>query len=204
MFFLISGTAAAGKTTVVKQLPARVQRLECHDSDEITAHDEFERCQQLESWIQLALEKQENGIDFLFGAQSPLGELLACPSAPKLAGIAACVLDCSDMERVTRMRQRGIDPNYPPSQDLINWAAWHRLHAWDPQWEQRVILGNGPAEHHYAIWSHWQQGDPRWKVQRIDSTGKDIPWLLDQVEDWVKAERSRPSALSPQSKWWEA
>jgi hypothetical protein len=62
------------------------------------------------------------------------------------------------------MRRRGIDPRWPPSQDVVSWTAWHRLHAWDPRWEQHVITGNGPAEHAYTRWTHWDQTDPRWQV----------------------------------------
>jgi hypothetical protein len=88
----------------------------------------------LEEWIGLALEAQQAGRDFLLASHSPLGELLACPSAPDLDGIAACLLDCVDTSRVTRMRERGINPKWPPTQHALNWASWHRMHAWDPQW----------------------------------------------------------------------
>ena len=57
------------------------------------------------------------------------------------AGISACLLDCSDIARVTRIRKRGLDPMWPLTQHTLNWAAW------DPQWEQHVIVGNGPADH---------------------------------------------------------
>ena len=86
MFFLVSGAAASGKSTVVKGLSSWLDNLICHDHDEIKAVDEDTRCQQLEEWIQLALNHQQKGQDFLLASHSPLGELLACPSAQKLAG----------------------------------------------------------------------------------------------------------------------
>ena len=145
MFFLVSGAAASGKSTVVKGLPARLDGLICHDCDERRVEDEYTRSAQLEEWAQLALAHQEKGQDFLLATHSPLGELLACPSARKLAGISACVLDCSDPLRVQRMRLRGIDPRWPPDQDALNWAAWQRMHAWDPQWEQTRHCGQRPG-----------------------------------------------------------
>ena len=94
MFLLVSGAAAAGKSTVAKNLSSRLKNLVCHDADEMKARDEYMRCQQLEEWVQLALNHQRESQDFLLTSHSPLGELLACPSARKLAGISACLLDC--------------------------------------------------------------------------------------------------------------
>ena len=135
MFFLVSGAAASGKSTVVRGVATRMPDVECHDYDELPVRDEYARCEQLEGWVRQALRDQAGGRDFLLATHSPLGELLACPSAPELAGIAACLLDCSDPIRIARLRARGIDPRWPPSQATLNWAAWHRMHAWDPQWE---------------------------------------------------------------------
>jgi hypothetical protein len=202
MFFLVSGSAASGKTTVARNIAARVERLESHDLDEKIAVDEYTRCQQLEEWVRLALVGQLSGSDFLLTSHSPLGELLACPSAPRLNGIAACLLDCRDTVRITRMRQRGIDPRWPPSQDILSWAAWHRMHAWDPQWEQAVITGNGPPDHIYERWKHWQQTDERWRVAVIDTSDATIEQVLDEVAAWVKAERGKTPLLTPETKWW--
>ena len=203
MFFLVSGAAASGKSTVAKKLSSRLQDLVCHDYDERMPTDEYTRCQQLEDWVQLALSLQQEEQDFLLTSHSPLGELLACPSARELAGISACLLDCSDPNRIQRMRRRGIDPRWPPTQDVLNWASWHRMHAWDPQWEQHVILGNGPPEHSYDRWINWNQTDLRWQVRVIDTTGVDIDQVLDLVSTWVKSERKKIPLFSPATRWWE-
>jgi hypothetical protein len=203
MFLLVSGAAASGKSTIVKNLSSRVENLVCHDYDERRVTDEYTRCQQLEEWVQLALNHQQQGQDFLLTSHSPLGELLACPSVRKLSGISACLLDCSDPIRIQRMRQRGFDPQWPPDQDVLNWASWHRMHAWDPQWEQRVIIGNGPPDHSYKCWTGWKQADERWQVTVIDTTGRDLEWGLGQVTTWVKKEREKIPLLTPGTKWWE-
>ena len=203
MFLLVSGAAASGKSTLAKNLSSRLEDLVCHDCDERKVTDEYTRCQQLEQWVQLALDHQQEGQDFLLVTQSPLGELLACPSARKLKGISACLLDCSDPIRIERMRRRGIDPDWPPTQDVLNWASWHRMHAWDPQWEQHVITGNGPPEHSYSSWITWKQADERWRVDIVDTTAGDIEWVLDRIAAWVKSEREKSSLLTPKAKWWE-
>lgn len=203
MFFLVSGAAAAGKSTLLRNISLQLANLECHDHDEKRAVDQYTRCQKLEEWIQNALELQQAGHDFLLVSHSPLGELLACPSAPKLRGISACLLDCSDIVRVTRIRKRGIDPRWPLTQHVLNWAAWHRLHAWDPQWEQHVIVGNGPVGHPYARWTHWKQGDERWQVNVIDTTNVEAEQVLNTVVAWIQAERGKTPLLAPETKWWE-
>ncbi|MFZ4659873.1 MAG: hypothetical protein ACOYNY_22885 [Caldilineaceae bacterium] len=203
MFFLISGSAASGKTTLVRGLPTLLTRVVCHDADERVATTGAERCAQLEQWVADALLAQQTGDDFLLTSNSPLGELLACPSAPGLASIAACVLDCADQVRVVRLRARGIDPDWPPSQHLLNWASWHRLHAWDPQWEPHVITGNGPATHRYDRWRSWQQGDPRWQVDLLDTTTLTIDETLHWLAAWVERKRNVPVALTAANRWWE-
>jgi hypothetical protein len=194
LFFLVSGSRGSGKSTLIQEISGRLDNVECHDDDEVqfgdaitaeVARDEDSRCQKLEEFVQLALEKQEEGRNFLLATQSPLGELLACPSAPKLNGVAACLLDCSDVVRITRMRERGDGPEWPPNQDALGWASWHRMHAWDPQWEQRVIVGNGPAAHDYQRWTDWEQRDARWQVAVIDTTELSVEQMVDGVVEWV-------------------
>jgi len=203
MFFLVSGAAASGKTTVARNLSTRIENLECHDCDEKKVMDEYARCLQLEDWLKLALKCQQESQDFLLTSHSPLGELLACPSARNLAGISACLLDCSDPVRISRMRKRGFDPQWPPTQDVLNWASWHRMHAWDPQWEQRVIKGNGPTNHSYDTWINWKQTDEKWQVSVIDTTIAEKEQVLDRMVARVKAEREKIPLLSPKTKWWE-
>jgi hypothetical protein len=202
MFFLVSGAAAAGKSTLLRNISLQTEDLECHDHDEKRVVDAYTRCQQLEEWVQSALQLQQQGHGFLLVSHSPLGELLACPSAPKLTGISACLLDCSDIVRVTRMRKRGVDPRWPPTQDVLSWAAWHRVYAWDPQWEQHVIVGNGPAGHSYDRWTNWKQNDERWQVRTIDTTEVDAGQVLNTVISWIQDEKEKVPRLTPDSKWW--
>jgi hypothetical protein len=201
MFFLISGAAASGKTTLARLLRDRLEQVVCHDADERPAADAYARCVHLERWVRQALEVQQQHQDFLLTTHSPLGELLACPSAPQLAGIAACLLDCADPIRIGRIRARGIHARWPPTQHTLNWAAWHRMHAHDPQWEPHVIESNGPSTHRYERWRGWAQHDPRWQVFVLDTTQLTEQQTLDVLIGWVQTTRARPAPLSPTTGW---
>jgi hypothetical protein len=60
----------------------------------------------MEAWLQRVLRYQDDGLDVLLIGQSPLGEVLATPSAVHLNGIAACLLDVADDERLRRLQRR--------------------------------------------------------------------------------------------------
>jgi len=203
MFFLVSGSAASGKTTLSRLLKQTIPDLRVHDADEMVAEDAETRCAQLELWVQRALAEQQRGYDFLLASNSPLGELLACPSAPLLDGIAACLLDCADVVRIGRMRARGIDPKWPPNQAIVNWAAWHRMHASDPRWEPHVISSNGPPTHRYDRWQSWTADDPRWRVFVLDTTALSDQQALSQLHAWIDEVRAAPCLLSSSSHWWD-
>jgi len=126
MFYLITGAAASGKSTMSKLLKRELREVHCHDSDEIMVMTEKERCEALETWIERAFKAQEEGKDFLLAAHSPLGEFLASPSAIKLDGISACLLDCNDFVRTERYRSRPQMEEWPLNQDTLCWAVWQR------------------------------------------------------------------------------
>lgn len=203
MFFLISGAAASGKTTVARTLAGQLADVACHDADEVPATTGRERWQNLEPWVQRALIAQRQGADFLLTSHSPLGELLSCPSTPQLAGITACLLDCDDLVRIGRMRARGIDPRWPPVQATFNWASWHRMHAADPQWEPHVISQSCPFPRHLARWTAWTRDDPRWRVKRVDTSSLTAGETVQAVRDWMSTVRAEPVLLGASTDWWE-
>lgn len=203
MFFLVTGAAASGKSTYARLLAHHLAGVECHDADEMLAEDSDTRCVQLELWVRQALAAQRRGDDFLLTTHSPLGELLAAPSAPGLDGIAACLLDCSDAVREARSLARGVDPRWP-IQPQLNWAAWHRRHARDPRWQPHVIDSNGPAAHRYDRWRTWTGDDLRWQVHVLDTSDLTVSQTLPIVVEWVQLARMRPALLSPATRWWDA
>jgi hypothetical protein len=98
LLFLV-GASASVKTTLRLQLADRLPDLAVHDVDEPFADappptelDRVWRAEQSEGWIGRALEYERDGVDMLLTG-GVFGELLACPSATRLDGIAGCLLD---------------------------------------------------------------------------------------------------------------
>lgn len=146
MLLTIAGAHCSGKTTAGRAC-AGLPGLAVHDFDELGVPSDADtqwRHRTMEEWLQRVLAYQADGIDVLLTGQSPLGEVLACPSAPKLNGIAACLLDVSDAERLRRLELR--DPgryDEEAKRRCLGWAAWHRSQAADPRWTVHIIDTTG-------------------------------------------------------------
>ena len=197
MFFLLFGSSAAGKTVALDELRGRVTNLAVHDFDEIDVPpgaDTAWRHRANEEWIGRALEPQSRGTDVLLAGQTPLGELLAAPSAVRLEGISACLLDCEDAARIARLEARGPEwfaRTGGALQDYLNWAAWMRGHAADPAWRPEVIQHEATMdEMRWTRWSTWRAGDPRWRVRFIDTTSLPVEGVAEALAEWIDEERA--------------
>jgi hypothetical protein len=204
MLFLMTGASGSGKTTCLERLGSLVSGVALYDYDTIGVPENATPAWRVETdqiWLGRALENQAHGQDTLLAGQTPLGELLACPRAIELDGIAACLIDCSDDARRRRLESRTTSFG----QAHHNWAAWMRGHAADPQWEPHVIRDADPTLN-WDRWEHWTAGDPRWSVWTINTT--DLP--LDQaphlVAQWMtKQRRLHRAGQAPLSgRWWDA
>ena len=202
MLFLLSGAAASGKKTVARQLITRVANLAAHHENEIPATTGQTRMANMERWIDTALDLEAQGVDLLLLAASPLGEVLASPRAPELSAIAACLLDCHDHERSRRIAEREKDPNWTFGMDMLCWASWHRMHAIDPQWEQRVLIDAPRAHYHWDRWRSWTRDDPRWQVELIDTTAQPVTETLVAVAEWITGVRMHGTPLAGAVAWW--
>jgi hypothetical protein len=140
------------------------------------------RQQTTEYWLQRAVAHQADPCDTLVCGGALLGEILACPSAPQVNGIAVCLLDCADVVRIDRLRARGT---HGATQDMLNWAAWQRLHAVDPQWRPDVIQRQSAPGMQWARWATWQRGDPRWQVWVVDTTTLSLDEVAERIASWV-------------------
>jgi hypothetical protein len=194
VLFTLTGSSCAGKTTAARAC-SDLPGLVVHDFDEIGVPRDADlrwRQRTLEHWIQVVLEYQAHGVDVLLTGQSPLGEVLASPSAPQLQGIAVCLLDVDDRERIRRLERR--DPGFwdrERRQSFLGWAHWHREHAADPQSRPEVITAGGWDRMHWTRWHDWTQQDPRWHTTVIDTsygTTRDTAsavqrWMTDTRED---------------------
>lgn len=196
MLFLLFGSSAAGKTFVLGELRGRDDHLAVHDFDEIgvpAGADTAWRHRANERWVLQALDHQAKETDFLLAGQTPFGELLAAPSAPRLEAISACLLDCDDATRVARLRARGpewLARTGGDLEDYLAWAAWMREHAADPASRPEVIRDEATADGMgWSRWAGWQAGDPRWRVRVIDTSALPIDAVARELAEWIDEER---------------
>lgn len=191
MLYLISGASGSGKSACLPLLRERLPDIAWHDFDELGVPANANKCwrhQNTERWIQVAIENQGTGQDTAVAGGIILGEVLAAPSAPGLSGVTACLLDCHDVVRVDRLRSRG---DGLATQDMLNWAAWQRMHAMDPTWRPDVITSDGWSEMVWSRWSGWERGDPRWQTHAIDTTEMTIEAVADEIQAWIEKSRRK-------------
>lgn len=203
MLFVISGAAAAGKTTISRAVAQRQTDLVLLEEDKLPASSGEERLINLIHWIDEALSIEGDGKDVVFGTQSPLGEVLASPRAVELEGIAPCLLDVHDFARLDRWVQRGVHPDWPIGMDHFCWASFHRLHARDPQFEQRVMLDRADVGSVWTRWTSWAARDPRWEVFILDTTDMDLESAIQRVLTWIEHVRVEGVPLMRKKEWWK-
>lgn len=117
MLLKLTGSSCSGKTTLAYTAADRLARIAVHDFDELgvpEGADRHWRHRMTEMWVRRAVEYQDRGIDLLLSGQSPLGEVLAAPSAPLLDGIAVCLVDVADPARRARLAERDAGRWDPP------------------------------------------------------------------------------------------
>jgi len=202
MLYILSGAAASGKSTMIKLLKQELKNTECYDYDDIPVKNAEERCLAAEEWIKRAIKAQNEGKDFILATHSPLGELLACPSAIELDGISPCLLDCNDFVRAERYRNRRQFEEWPLCQDTLCWAVYHRMHASEPDWEQRIIVNKEISGHVWDRWTGWKKGDKRWDVKIIDNSFLADEDTFSILLEWVKTKKNNENFLTVESKWW--
>jgi energy-coupling factor transporter ATP-binding protein EcfA2 len=194
MLFLITGASGSGKTACLPALRALMPHVALHDFDErgVPLHaDKAWRHRQAEAWIGVALGYQAAGQDMVLSGQVVPGEVLACPSAPRLAGLAACLLDCHDVRRVDRLRARPGGAEWA-TQDMLCWAAWQRMHAVDPRWRPDVIRDGAWPEMRWERWADWARGDPRWQTWVLDTTDLRLDEVAARLAAWMAGYERRP------------
>lgn len=133
-----------------------------------------------------ACEYERDGIDMVL-TEGVVGELLAAPRATEVEGIATCLVDCTDDERLRRLRLRDDGRVSDPHQlwDFLVWALWLRRHAADPQLFAGPIRGPDDGGWAWDRWESWQQGDPRWSSFVLDTTCEPIDDSADRLAAWI-------------------
>lgn len=202
MFVLVSGACGAGKTALCEGLKEHLPQVQLLDADVARTLERIDdRPSLLERCVQRAIQNKDE--DTIVFGQSPLGELLACPSAIELEHIAACLLDCHDVVRTDRVRARQPDSDWF-DQHHLSWAAWHRMHAVDPGWTQQAVTGDENPSMRWERWTSWRRGDPRWRVFVIDTTTLNKKAVVDRFLDWKQSASKIRSGLTRSARWWSS
>lgn len=191
MLLVVTGASGSGKTVVMPGLKKKFSEFSVHDFDERMAPaigDNRGRQEQTEYWINRAIENQHLGQDTIICGGAVYGEILACPSIHQIDHLAVCLLDCTDIVRIDRMRRHG---RQEPDMALLGWAAWLRVHAVDPTWCPAVIMHDSYDSMHWDNWHAWQRGDPRWQQAIIDTSGKKIAQITAEVGRWIESQLDR-------------
>jgi hypothetical protein len=187
MLYLVTGASGSGKTACLDILRQRNPQVVWCDFDEVgvpTNADKVWRHRTTEYWLQRAIQNQVKGLDTCINGNIILGEVLACPSASKINQLAVCLLDCSDVVRIDRLRAKGSNG---ANMEMLCWAAWQRMHAVDPQWYQNTIREDGAPEMRWERWENWQRGDPRWQTCVLDTTTLTIAEVAEAILQWMSS-----------------
>ena len=199
MLIFVTGASGSGKTAVIPGLTKTFPEYVVHDFDERVQHEKFgpkKRQEQTEFWINKAIENQNIGKDTIVCGGAVYGEILACPSIKQIESLAVCLLDCSDLERLERVRRS----DETPSMDMLTWASWLRVHAVNPEWHPHVITEQGYNLMQWENWRGWRFGDERWRVTVIDTSGKKIEQIVGLVTKWVLSVQASTNLVLPSSR----
>ena len=180
MMLLVTGASGVGKSTarrlIAERLAPQVRAVELTQIAGPPTWERGWRQRAVEQVVQVALTEQEAGRHLLLvGDPVPPGEVLAAPSADRLDGFAACLLDCGPAEQERRLRERGDPEDLIPHH--LAFAEWMRGHARDPHHRLDVID---------AGWEEmrWERLPKTWEVAEIDVTEMSPAEAADRVLAW--------------------
>jgi hypothetical protein len=207
LLLLVVGASGSGKTAVLDPLRQELAGIAVHEFDEIGVPSNAKpswRQRANEEWLRAIIDRDAGDRALLLLGQTPLGELLATPSAVQLGGIACCLMDCDDDTRRSRLDQRAGWTREKMEWHL-EWAGWLRGHALDPQWRQEVIRHPyAPPELEWRRWAGWPRGDPRWRCTVIDTSALAVRAVAQELARWARTQREtyRLGKLPLSGRWW--
>lgn len=188
MFLLVSGASGAGKSTVRRRIARDLApEVECVELGDVVDVPRFPtlawRQQATEAAVRRALELQDGGRHLLLcGDPVAAGEVLAVPSAARLEGVAACLLDLEPDAQAARLTERGDDPAL-----LIHhqaFAAWMRAHAGDPRHMLDVLTTDGWDDMRWERLESLAGGG--WSVHVIDASALSREEAATAVLSWCR------------------
>ncbi len=185
MIYYIAGASGSGKTAIIEDLKLALPNAAIHDFDDIGVPDNPDkkwRQEATEKWLQRYLKEGDSVDVFCICGQVVLGEILACPTANKIGKVNFCLLEVSDFERIRRLKIRS---KHGTDQNMLNWAAWLRMHHQDPQWAQHVITEDCWEELDFGRWNKLTSWCSLATVKLIDTTRLSITEVADNVVTWI-------------------
>lgn len=193
--YFVAGASGSGKTAMIPDLRKILgESVSVFDFDDMGVPENADkkwRQEATEQWLQKLLDENKDAC--LLG-QIVLGEILACPSVKHLDKINFCFLDVSDFERVQRLNKHNADS---ANQNMLNWAAWLRMHHQDPQWEQQVLKEDCWLGLDFSVWDKLANWDSKAIVKDLDTTGLSINQVADTVAYWVNEKDTQNVELMP-------
>ncbi len=203
MLAVVFGASCSGKSTQAALVRNALADVAVHDFDEGAELSMGVPGRRLhtERWLARLAELDQDAI--LFGGVP--GEVLASPSAPRLDGLAFCLLDCADNERARRLlaRQAAESLDDHALWNHVVWGVWLRFHAADPRWFAGPLRGDGGGDFRWERWTGWDRGDPRLSIDAIDTTGEESAATAARLVEWFERRRAefRAGTLALSGSW---
>jgi energy-coupling factor transporter ATP-binding protein EcfA2 len=204
MLAVVFGASGSGKSTQAALLRELLPDVAVHDWDEVGGSPPPKNWRQRgnREWIDRACR---GDFDFLVLGGVP-GEVLAAPGAVELDGLAFCLLDCADDERVRRLSEREGETHSRRTSSGITLrgesgcGSMRRTQAWWTGPIRREDEGFA-----WSRWESWRAGDPRWSIARIDTTGRRPRETAGELAAWFRARRAERDAgtLPLSGRWWD-
>lgn len=89
--------------------------------------------------------------------------------------------------------------------DHVARGVWLRFHAVDPQWVPGPLVGSDGGGLRWERLAGWQRGDPRWQIERLDTTDEAPGETAARLEAWLSARRREhdENRLPLSGAWWQ-
>ena len=187
---LVTGASGAGKSTVRQAVSARLSpEVECVELGDLVEVPTFPdiawRQRATEAAVQRAVGLQSEKRHLLLsGDPVAAGEVLAAPSATRLEGVAACLLDVGPGAQAARLERRGDDPALLVHHHAF--ADWMSGHARDPGHKPHVLTTGGWEAMRWERWVGADPGERDWSMRVIDTSELTEDEVAEEVLSWCR------------------